>query len=111
AGPDAESGQESRLSAVLSRWQHGGFAVGPRRMMAQLLHDRFASPSCMCGSPPEAHASYCCLRLFLFGLRRVHRSKETSSYRFVTPCWITPRVKLVCYWIIGTMMKTLVWRW
>src|SRR5215472_10064038 len=46
---------------------------------------------------------------FLFGLRRAHRSKETSSYRFVSPYWTAPRIELIGYWVIETSMETLVW--
>jgi hypothetical protein len=46
---------------------------------------------------------------FLFGLRRAHRSKETSRYRFVSPYWTAPRIELIGYWVIETTMETLVW--
>src|SRR5215467_12456427 len=44
-------------------------------------------------------------------LRRVHWSKEASRLGFVFPCWSTPGIKLICYWIIGTMVETIIRRW
>src|SRR5215467_718319 len=45
----------------------------------------------------------------VFGLRRVHWSKETSGYRFAIPYW-TPRIKPIYFWVRRrAMMETLVW--
>src|SRR5262249_5777826 len=41
------------------------------------------------------------------GLRRAHWSKEASRYRCVTPYWFTR--KLICYWIISTMVEAIIW--
>ena len=49
--------------------------------------------------------------LFLFKLRRVHWSKEASSLRFAFVYWSTPRKKLSCYWIMGTMVEAIIRRW
>jgi hypothetical protein len=43
-----------------------------------------------------------------FELRRVHRSKETSSLRFAFPDRSTPAIKLICHWIIGTMVEAII---
>src|SRR5262249_31914217 len=47
----------------------------------------------------------------VFGLRRVHRSKETSSLWFALPDRSTPAIKLICHWIIGTMVEAIIRRW
>src|SRR5262249_3421395 len=44
-------------------------------------------------------------------LRRVRRSKETSSLRFAFPDRSTPAIKLICHWIIGTMVEAIIRRW
>jgi hypothetical protein len=44
-------------------------------------------------------------------LRRVHRSKEASSLGCVIPHWTTPAIKLICHWIVGTTVETIIRRW
>src|SRR5262249_50811484 len=44
-------------------------------------------------------------------LPRVHRGKETSSFRFVVPYQSTPAIKLICHWIIGAMVEAIIRRW
>src|SRR5262249_58976073 len=44
-------------------------------------------------------------------LRRVHWSKEASSY--FTPYFFTPApgLKVIVYWIIGTLVEAIIRRW
>jgi hypothetical protein len=35
----------------------------------------------------------------------VNWSKEASGLLFVFPYWSTATIKLICYWIIGTMVE------
>jgi hypothetical protein len=44
-------------------------------------------------------------------LRRVHWSKETSGLRFAFVYRSTPRKKLSCYRIIGTLVEAIIRRW
>jgi len=41
-------------------------------------------------------------------LRRVHWSKEASGLRFVFPYWSTPAIKVICHWIIETMVEAII---
>src|SRR5262245_43065046 len=65
----------------------------------------------VCGLPLKAQESYCCRRPFLFGLRRVHRSKEASGLRFVFEYGPTPGIKLICHWKIDTLVETFIRQW
>jgi len=61
-------------------------------------------------SPVACAAGRVHARAFPFALHGVHRSKEAPRLGLVLPCWSAPAIKLICYWIIGTMVESII-RW
>jgi hypothetical protein len=61
-------------------------------------------------SPVACAAGRVHARAFPFALHSVHRSKEAPRLRLVLPCWSTPAIKLICYWIIGAMVESIIRR-